>query len=307
MKSNKFVLTVLSVFFVFVFTSGVLAQNSSQKLTLETVLKMHESGVSPDNIVTMITLSPNKEFNLTPEDVILLTQKKVDKSVIGAMMAVSGSSGGSGSAPAPEEALVAANPNDPAAVHDSGIYLHVMNRAGQPEMVMLEPALATGTKEGGGIGSGLLKAVNPVSGLISQKIRAEISGKRANIITTDSNPVFYFYFENTSVALGKTNVFSGITSPNQVVLVKLKTKDKTRETVVGKSGIGGSSVGIDQKATVPFRSERLRPGAYKVTLQEELKDGEYAFLIPSSATGSTEFGAVPVPAQIFDFSVPKER
>jgi hypothetical protein len=78
--------------------------------------------------------------------------------------------------------------------------------------------------------------------------------------------------------------------------VKFEQKKETREVVVGTIGFASVSSGSESKEMIPFKSERVRPGVYRVSPVADLKPGEYAFISASSA------GAVGA-ADIFDFAV----
>jgi hypothetical protein len=75
---------------------------------------------------------------------------------------------------------------------------------------------------------------------------------------------------------------------------------------VGQFSSLGSSSGADAKAMIQFKSERLRPGLYKVTM-ESLKNGEYCFVASSSGTGVqgpyAAMAMTNVATDIFDFGV----
>ena len=91
-------------------------------------------------------------------------------------------------------------------------------------------------------------------GIKKAKMKAVIPGQHASIRTPDSQPVFYFYFEDKAAGLGKGAFGAGaVSNPNQFALVKLKT---SRETIIGEFGALGSSTGTNEKSMVTFRSER---------------------------------------------------
>jgi len=119
--------------------------------------------------------------------------------------------------------------------------------------------------------------------------------------------MFYPSSEDKSAALGKAGFFTGapITSPNQFVLLKLDAKKSTRETIVLEEGAFAGSSGTHQKPITTFKSERIRPGLYKVTPDKDLEPGEYCFLAGLSIGGAAAAGAAQ-PLQIFDFGVPVE-
>lgn len=193
----------------------------------------------------------------------------------------------------------AGDPNDPVASHDSGIYLYTKDREGKPEMIVLERASVQGTKSGNFFGSAM------TYGIVKAKSRAQIAGAHASIRTSDPSPVFYFYFDDKQAGLGKTHFgMNSLSNPNQFVLLKLEVKKADRETVIGKYSAWGSSSGADSGTTVPFKSERIRSGLYKVTV-DAIPQGEFCFF--ASSGGVTAAGPIAMTtttgSDIFDFGV----
>ena len=94
-------------------------------------------------------------------------------------------------------------------------------------------------------------------GIKKAKMKAVIPGQHASIRTPDSQPVFYFYFEDKAAGLGK-GAFGAcaVSNPNQFALVKLSVTKTSRETIIGEFGALGSSTGTNEKSMVTFRSER---------------------------------------------------
>ena len=79
--------------------------------------------------------------------------------------------------------------------------------------------------------------------------------------------------------MDQSSFLAAISNPGQFSLVKLAEKKSTRETIIGTFGMwSGSSTGTDENSRVTFRSDKIRPGLYKVTLNGILPNGEYCFL-----------------------------
>ncbi|MGH9696240.1 MAG: hypothetical protein ACRD5Z_18975, partial [Bryobacteraceae bacterium] len=159
-----------------------------------------------------------------------------------------------------------------------------------------------GSKTGGMLTSAM------TYGIKKTKTKAVIPGPRASIRVSDAAPVFYFYFEDKQAGLGKTYFgVSSLSNPNQFVLLKLEVKKSDRETVIGQYSALGMSSGSDANAMIPFKSERIRVGLYKVSV-DSIKPGEYCFLasggggVPTGIMGA--YGAAATnTADIFDFGV----
>jgi len=67
-----------------------------------------------------------------------------------------------------------------------------------------------------------------------------------------------------------------------------------------------ASSGADEKKSIKFNAEKIRPYAYRVTLDASLKSGEYAFIASTGIGGaSSGFGGASGGASVvvFDFGV----
>jgi hypothetical protein len=277
------------------------------------VQEMVQSGLSEDLVIAALR-KQGRPFELSAMEMVQLKKAGLSDNVIKVMLdpnapvtSTIAASGGmmslgvarpSGATPdaGVSETAVAANANNPAAPHDSGIYLYAVNDTGaQKLMTPLERASTQGTK------TGVLGHVLTY-GIVKGKTKAVIQGPRASIRTDDSKPVFYFYFEDKSAALGTSRGFGAqtVSNPNQFSLVRFDQKKDSREVVVGTIGFGTASSGSESKEMVAFKSERVSPGVYRVVPLADMSPGEYAFI---SASASGAAGA----ADIFDFAVKQNQ
>ncbi len=162
------------------------------------------------------------------------------------------------------------------------------------KMVMLEPTVYSQGKSGGVLASAM------TYGIAKVKWKAVVEGSHANLKSSDSNMVFYFYFEEERAGLSHA-AFGGTTTPNEFTLLRFDEKKNSRETVVMAANVFGSSSGTDEKANIHFSYTKLRPGVYKVTPNSPLPPGEYCFL---SSAGIGTYGAGSAGAsRLFDFAV----
>lgn len=284
---------------------GCLSLATAQEpLTNDSVIKMVKAGLSEDVIISMVRTQPAK-YTLTPDQLIALKSAGVPDKIVAVMVDKSAGGGAAGVIPGsaatgatPAAGTVAAgDPNDPMAPHDSGIYLYSKDRNGEYKLTVLEQAAYQGSKTGGVFTSAL------TYGLKKAKMKAVIPGQHASIRTPDSEPVFYFYFEDKAAGLGKGGFGAGaVSNPNQFALVQLDIKKSSRETIIGEFGALGASSGTHEKSMVTFKSERLRPGLYKVVPNGPMEAGEYCFLVSQMNMGAFGAGASGA-AQIFDFGV----
>lgn len=281
-----------------VFTCLAQAQ---EPLNNDSIIKMVKASLSQDVIVSMVKSQPSS-FVVTPDQLIALKNAGVPDAVVSAMVNRSVGNG-SVASPSSSGATLAAgtvavgDPNDPMASHDSGIYLYARDRTGAFKLIMLEQAAYQGSKTGGVMASAM------TYGIKKAKMKAVIPGQRASIRSADSQPVFYFYFEDKAAGLGKGGFGSGaVSNPNQFALIKLDVTKSSRETTIGEFGAFGSSSGTNEKSMVTFKSEKLRTGLYKVVLTGPMDPGEYCFLASQVSMGAFGAGASGA-AQIFDFGV----
>jgi hypothetical protein len=292
-------------------------------LTVDAVLAMVDAGLSDDLIIARLR-KEDKPFDLGPDDMIRLKKAKLSDALLMVMLdpkaepkkpaaepvviqrpigVAPGIARPSGATP-PPRASTSGDLNDPMTPHDSGIYLYTKDRDGKPQMIVLERAAYQGAKTGGMLQSAM------TYGIVKAKTKALIPGAHATIRVKDKDAVFYFYFDDKQAGLGKTCFGAGnLSNPNQFVLLKLAVTKSNRETTVGQFSALGTSSGSDSKSMTAFKSERIRSGLYKVTV-DDLTDGEYCFVAASEATTMTAYGAYGAGAagavDVFDFGVTAE-
>jgi hypothetical protein len=265
---------------------SLCVRGQDASLTKDAIIQMVKAGLPEDVIVSKIRSDPNPP-KLSTDDLISLKAAGVGDAVIRAL--VSPSSKADPPPAAPTVATAPADPNDPMAPHDPGIYMMLKTREGQKTLVLIERA-----------GSGREKTANTWGhafsyGIAKAKIKAEIPGPRAAVRSLDAKPDFYMYFPPT----GNLGAADTITSPSQFSLLRLEGKKDHRETTVVKVGFGSASAGDDNKKTVHFNAAKIRPYAYKVSPGVSLKSGEYAFLASTGMGGAASATSVVV----FDFGV----
>lgn len=286
----------------FTLTLALLAGLKAQEpLTNAAIVKMVKAGLSEDIIVSMVKSQP-AQYSISPDQLIGLKAAGVSDKIVAVI--VEKSAGGSApGAPTASGAtrlagtVAAGDPNDPLAPHDSGIYLYAKERNGEYKLTVLEQAAYQGSKTGGLLGSAL------TYGIKKAKMKAVIPGQHASIRTPDTQPVFYFYFEDKAAGLGKSGFGTGaVSNPNQFALINLDVTKSSRETIIGEFGALGATTGTHEKSMVTFKSERIRAGLYKVAPNGPMTPGEYCFLVSQVSMGAFGAGAAGA-AQIFDFAV----
>ncbi|MDR3735073.1 MAG: hypothetical protein P4L10_05980 [Acidobacteriaceae bacterium] len=279
---------------------GQSAPVDNLPLSVDGVISMCHAGLSDDIVIAKIHQT-NTPLNLSTDDLIRLKKANVSDAVVKALLTPQSAvaptttivvqspglarltnDNPSGATTAPGQSAVG-DPNDPLAVHDSGIYIFATSGDGSRHMTMLER-------------TGSTLAVN--TGFGTLKTKAVLPGKSASI-RTSTKAVFYFYFEDKAAGLGSSPLlFGGISNPNQFVLVKLNVQKSSRETVTGHFNGWSGSGGTDQKGAIAFKSEKIRPGLYRIQLPDGTKAGEYCFI----SSGNGTFGPG-TPINLFDFGI----
>jgi hypothetical protein len=171
---------------------------------------------------------------------------------------------------------------------------------GQPcKLTELEATVYSQAK----MGSGILTSMT--YGIAKTKMKATLSGHKANLQIEKKKPVFYFYFDkNNTNNFGNNGAqvfwFASATSPNEFLLAKFSTTKKSREIVTGSwNSYAGMSSGIDDKNKISFKYEKVSPGVYKVFTEQELEEGEYCFMY---AGGTSVYGNAPL-QKVYDFGI----
>lgn len=255
------------------FNTNIFAQD--EKLTNQSILDMMELGFSEEIIITKIKTS-EVEFDTSIDALKTLKAKGVSDEVIKSIM--------NGNKKQEET-------NSNVSENRTGIYL---NNDG--EYIKILPTVFSGTKTNT-LGSAFSY------GIASAKIKSVMNNAESTNVVNKDIPEFWFYFaqkNNDSFNVGASNWwFASASSPNEFALVKLNQKKNKRELVTGKVNVyAGSSLGVDEKYTIPFEIEIINDYTYKVVPKEPLEMGEYCFFYQGTIPqgGFTN-------QSVFDFSI----
>lgn len=262
---------------------------SGEVLTNDKVITMVRAGLPSLVIVSKIHAS-RTSFDTNTDELIRLQKAQVPTEIINAMVTASTRASAASSNTGAGDASKA-DPNDPAAAHDAGIYLY-QEKDGQRRMIQLEPSVSKQSKTGGVFTSAL------TGGLTKVKFKAALAGANASLQLDVPRPVFYFYFEIKNAGLSNNTYYA--TSPNEFVLVKFDAKSNSREVTVSQANAFGIQSGTMDKAARGLTVEKLGPGFFKVTPQVDLTDGEYGFYYGGGVGPSGG-------AKIFDFGIKLPR
>ena len=161
------------------------------------------------------------------------------------------------------------------------------------KFVLVQGQTITNTKAGGKAGSFF------TNGMRNQHWDATIEGPVSRNVVRDRHPAFYLY------------VADGMDA-SDYVLLRLNKKGDHREFQIGSfGGITGGKSGVKRDKEEPMHSEHVGIRMYKVTLDTDLKAGEYAFFM-GTGQGNTMAGAHggnrsggSASGRVWDFSIPE--
>lgn len=252
-------------------------------------MALSKAGLPDEAIIAKIRTSKTS-FDLSTDGLIALKSAGVSGPVMAAMIAPT-------AAPAQELSIDSPDPNVP---HYPGLYL-LERAAGDGKMTRIDPTMTTQARTSNVLGYAL------TMGIASASVKASIAGESAKIQTSNRRPVFYAYFEESvpralqgsNASTWASGVGTTTSSPAEVTLVRFAEGDDRRDAKVGRINIAGSKSGVMEKDQIPFDSEMLRPGVYRITPRSDLAPGEYGF-IQALAGGGTQ-GAMT--ARVFDFGI----
>jgi hypothetical protein len=279
MKTRIFCISAL-----FFMPFWVQVQAQADTLTNEEVITLSKIGLEPSVIISKIQTSITS-FDVSTDGLIKLSNNGVPADVINEMMKAMKQVA---AAEADKQDL-----DDPLTHRGTGIYYYNPNEKTK-KMRRVDPNVVS-TSKSGGVGGALANSVT--RGLANQKLKSSLSGSESRLQIGETNPVFYFYFENNANPHADSWFFATATSPNEFVLVNLDAKKDSREFVVAKENAFGNSIGIPDKQKVPFDYEEVGQGIYKVTFEPPLERGEYCFLYASSMPSNYSND------KVFDFGI----
>jgi hypothetical protein len=286
-KFNFLFVFVLLLSFFLITGSNAFAQE--EVMTNDEVISLATAGLNSSVIVNKIRTSKSK-FDMSTDALIKLKKAGINDEIVNAMLEAK--SGKTMTVASTGSGVSAGNPNDPMSPHDFGIYLYE-ERNGERKMTQLVPNVSAQNRTGGGFTA----AITPF-GLGKMKTKANLPGTTASLQLKDPRPVFYFYLDTKS---GGLNTSSGIPSTtNEFTMVRFNVRSDNREITISKQNAYGAKGGLSDEYVIPFTTETLGNGIFKVTPSADLKNGEYGFYLINSG-GSNASAAVG--AKFFDFGI----
>lgn len=243
-------------------------------------------GLSDELIIAKIRSvsgSGGLKFDTSVDGLKALKAAKVSDEVIKVML---------NPAPPPAPVVVAASPvsTDPdLPPPEVGVYWKDGTK-----FVLLQGMAVSQAKVGGRAGSFF------TNGMRSEHWDATVAGPTSQNRVNERRPVFYFYVPDGDTAA-------------DYVLIKLEKKGDHREFQVGSfGGVTGGKSGVKKDKEIPYHAEHLGIRIYKITLDSDLKAGEYAFFLGTGAQSNMSGGNMgsarsggSAGGRVYDFSIPE--
>jgi hypothetical protein len=242
------------------------------------VIQLKQLGLGDSVIIEKIKTS-HCAFDVSLNGLKQLKSAGISDEAIATMLAAQSTANTSGVS----AAVLPSDPNDPKSPHEAGIWIYEEN-GGKPKMVELEPSVYSQSKSGVALFMEFGQTV---------KTRAIIHSAHAELVTTNRQPVFYFYFEHAESGLSDIH---GATSPNEYILAQFEVaeNDNERRLVMGSlNAYSGGQKGTDSKSVRSIDFQKLSPGVYKVSPKDVLANGEFGFFYGGETDGD----------KVFDFGV----
>jgi hypothetical protein len=280
-------LAYVAAFICVLSAQPVRGQEPAKRFTNQDVIGMVQLGMSEDVIIAKIRAESAKGegaaiFDTSVDALKALKAANVTDAVIKVMI---------NPAPPPPQVVAAVapmtvDPNFPPP--EVGVYWK--NGAA---FILIQGRAIDQAKVGGRAGSYF------TDGMRNQHWDAYLEGPTSANVVKERHPAFYFY------------VPDGLDS-SDYVLIRLNKKGDRREFEVGSfGGVTGGKTGVKRDKEVPFKAEHVGIRIYRVSLDGDLKPGEYAFFMGtgmaesmSGARGGNRSGGAAA-GRVYDFSIPE--
>ena len=281
MRILKYFVTLLCV----LLASSAWSQELNKRLSNQNIIEMVSLGLSDEVIIAKIrkvSESDGLKFDTSVDGLKTLKAANVSDGVIKVMI---------NPAPPPAPVVAAAttisiDPNLPPP--EVGVYWK-----DGANFILIQGQAISSAKAGGRAGSFF------TYGMRGQHWDATLNGPTSNNHVKDRHPLFYFYVPDG-------------TDASDYVLIKLEKKSDRREFQIGSfGGVSGGKSGVKKDKEVIFRSEHVGIRIYKITLDGDLKPGEYAFFMGAGTQSSMSSGRVSsssggsAAGRVYDFSIPE--
>lgn len=292
---TKLFFVLVSFCFITLINTKAFAQKADV-LDNKSVIDLHSIGMDESVIINKIK-SSECDFDVSTDGLVALKEAGVSESVINKILDIDVRM----KSEAEAEAAYAAE-------HAPGIFY--LNPSG--EEIELKPNLYSSGKTNS-TGRTVAQTVGVISGgwgtqmlmgAVNAKTKAVLPTPNAEVQIEETSPEFYFYFEATESGLSNTNNallwYNVVTNPNELILIKMQTKRKSREVITARANSYKSKVGVRNKDSIGFRFEEIDVGVYRVYFDKPLKSGEYCFVYAGAVATNAGMGQ-----KVFDFGIIK--
>ncbi len=280
-----------------IFEEMFLVTENMPTLRNEDIIILHQGKLSQNIIIKRIQHSET-QFNLEPDALIELKVAKVPDKIVAVMMKPTRASKiTKGNAnliagelpPHPQDLPMPSRGRFP----EPGVYYEEYNP--RTNYMQLEPTTTNQTRSGT-VGESVLDGAT--GGVTGRSERVGLANPSANTVIKDNRPVFYFVFSGSNRKDQNTvaeNIFSGVASPNDFVLIRARVSSRGREITIGRNSSYSSETGFGPGA-VPFRFKKISNQLYKVYFDEDVAAGEYAFFYNKGSEFTSSL-------KLYDFSL----
>ncbi|GAB4015131.1 hypothetical protein GCM10028808_39650 [Spirosoma migulaei] len=268
----------------------IQATSSLPVLYNDSVVRLYYGKLSRNIIAKLIAYSETK-FDFSEKGLVQLKTADLPDALVKAMMAPKPTGTNNTGVASGTNALKLPDRSD---FSEAGLYYDANGT--------YEPMEATTTNQTrqGTFGEALVRSWARSQGVwgTGSTRRAGLANKTANMVITNNRPIFYLVLQDVGQRTMNgvaESVFSGISSPNDLVLIKVKSNSRGREIIIGRETDVSSETGFGVGA-MPFRFKRISPGFYQIYLEKDLPAGEYAFLYNKGSEFTSSL-------KLFDFSL----
>ena len=269
-------------------TSGAWSQEMPRRLSNQDIISMVQLGLSDEVVITKIHAAStigagSVAFDTSVDGLKALKAANVSDAVIKVMI---NPAAPTGPAIATAASPITADPDLPPP--EVGVYWK-----DGAHFVLIQGRAVDQTKVGGRAGSMF------TDGFRNQHWDAYLEGPTSKNVVKERLPAFYFYVPDGE-------------DSSDYVLIKLNKKGDRREFQIGSfGGISGGKSGVKRDKELEFKSDHVGIRYYRITLNSDLKAGEYGFFM-GTGTSSTMSGARggnrsggAASGRIYDFTIPE--
>ena len=277
---NRCVILALVLNFL---TLAAGAQELSRRLTNQDVIDMVAAGIPDDVIVAKIRTASAKEmlgFDTSIDGLKALQSARVPPTIMQVMVNPRSLLPNASSAVAN-----VANPDLPPP--EVGVYWR-----NDSDFVLIEGQTISQSKVGGKAGSFF------TDGLRALHWDAYLNGPTSKNRVRSRRPIFYLYVPDGA-------------SASDFSLISLNKKGDRREFEIGSfGGMTSGKVGIKRDKLIPVKDEHVAVRTYRLSLESELKPGEYAFFMGTGQTAGSTGGrggagsGGSATGRVYDFTIP---